>query len=154
MDKPNELIRLWNSTSESTATTNKTIGLNSFPLAEFTYNNTPSATTSITSFFANKGYHPKPHKFNLECDLASVCTHDFVTDLDELHQQLRQHIADDQCQYQTSTDSLTTTGSRIESHIYIKAQLFHMTQPCKKLSDKFLGPYEILALLGTRSVTL
>src|SRR5882724_10696365 len=30
MDKPNELIRLWNSTSESIATTNKTIGLNSF----------------------------------------------------------------------------------------------------------------------------
>src|SRR5882724_11327501 len=30
MDKPNERIRLWNSTSESIATTNKTIGPNSF----------------------------------------------------------------------------------------------------------------------------
>ena len=30
MDKPNKLIRLWNGTSESIATTNKTIGLNSF----------------------------------------------------------------------------------------------------------------------------
>src|SRR5882724_11370002 len=30
MDKLNELIRLWNSTSESIATTNKTIGPNSF----------------------------------------------------------------------------------------------------------------------------
>src|SRR5882724_10703846 len=28
------------------------------PLAEFAYNNTPSATTGITPFFANKGYHP------------------------------------------------------------------------------------------------
>src|SRR5882724_1210339 len=28
------------------------------PLAEFAYNNTLSATTSITPFFANKGYHP------------------------------------------------------------------------------------------------
>ena len=27
------------------------------PLAEFTYNNTPSATTGISLFFANKGYH-------------------------------------------------------------------------------------------------
>jgi len=28
------------------------------PLAEFTYNNAPNATTSISPFFANKGYHP------------------------------------------------------------------------------------------------
>ena len=28
------------------------------PLAEFAYNNTPSATTGVSPFFANKGYHP------------------------------------------------------------------------------------------------
>jgi len=60
------------------------------PLAEFTYNNTPSATTSITPFFANKGYH-----LNLtihpERDLASARTCDFVTNLDELHQQSTAH---------------------------------------------------------------
>jgi len=28
------------------------------PLAKFTYNNTPSSTTGISPFFANKGYHP------------------------------------------------------------------------------------------------
>ena len=27
------------------------------PLAEFTYNDAPNATTSVTPFFANKGYH-------------------------------------------------------------------------------------------------
>jgi len=27
------------------------------PLAEFTYNNAPSATTGVSPFFANKGYH-------------------------------------------------------------------------------------------------
>jgi len=65
---------------------------NHLPLAEFTYNNTPSATTSITLFFSNKGYHPKPH-CHPKCDPASTYPHDFVTDLNELHQQLRQHIA-------------------------------------------------------------
>jgi len=29
------------------------------PLAEFAYNNTPSATTKESPFFANKGYHPR-----------------------------------------------------------------------------------------------
>ena len=28
------------------------------PLIEFAYNNTPSATTSVSPFFTNKGYHP------------------------------------------------------------------------------------------------
>ena len=74
------------------------------PLAEFAYNNTLSATTGITPFFANKGYH-----LNLtvhpEHDLASARARNFVTDLDELHQQLGQHIADAQHRYQTSADS-------------------------------------------------
>jgi len=62
------------------------------------------ALTSITPFFANKGYHLNL-TVHLEHDLASTCTGDFVTDLDELHQQLGQHIAKAQCQYQTSADS-------------------------------------------------
>ena len=58
------------------------------PLAEFTYNNAPSATTGIMPFFANKGYH-----LNLtvhpEHDLTSTHARDFVIDLDELHRELR-----------------------------------------------------------------
>src|SRR3979490_3103501 len=55
------------------------------PLAQFAYNNAPSATTGISPFFANKGYH-----LNLtihpECDLASSRAQDFVVDLDKLDQ--------------------------------------------------------------------
>src|SRR5467141_2250493 len=125
------------------------------PLAEFTYNNTPSATTGITPFFANKGYHPNL-TVHPEHDLASACTHEFFTDLNELHQELQQHIAEAQCQYQIPTDSrrLPAPEFKIGSHTYIKAQFFRMTQPSKKLSNKFLGPYEILARPGTHSVPL
>ena len=28
------------------------------PIAEFAYNNTPNATTGLSPFYANKGYHP------------------------------------------------------------------------------------------------
>src|SRR6266481_8140114 len=41
------------------------------PLVEFMYNNTPSATTGTTPFFANKGYHPNITVYP-ERDLASV----------------------------------------------------------------------------------
>ena len=36
----------------------------------------------------------------------------------------------------------------------MKAQFFHTTCPSKKLADKSLGPYEVIAQPGTHSVTL
>jgi len=66
------------------------------------------------------------------------------------------YIAKAQCQYQTSTDSqqLPAPEFKIGSQADIKAQLFCTTQPSKKLTEKFLGPYEIPACPGTHSVTL
>src|SRR5882724_10633727 len=74
------------------------------PLAKFAYNNTPSATTGITPFFANKGYHPNL-VVHPKHDLASACARNIVTDLDKLHQQLWQHITKAQRRYQIPTDS-------------------------------------------------
>ena len=39
------------------------------PLAEFAYNNAPSATTGVSPFFTNKGYHPNI-TVHPECDIA------------------------------------------------------------------------------------
>ena len=58
------------------------------PLAEFAYNNTLSATTGISPFFAKKGYHPNL-TIHPELDLASSRTKDLVVNLDELHQELK-----------------------------------------------------------------
>ena len=66
------------------------------PLTEFAYNNMPSATTGITPFYVNKGYHLNI-TVHPEHDLASAHARNFVTDLDELHQELKQHIANAQC---------------------------------------------------------
>ena len=53
------------------------------PLAEFAYNNALSATTSVSPFFANKGYHPNI-TIHPEHNIASSQAHDFTVDLDEL----------------------------------------------------------------------
>ena len=36
----------------------------------------------------------------------------------------------------------------------MKVQFFRTMRPLKKLADKFLGPYKVIAQLGTHSVTL
>jgi len=53
------------------------------PLAEFVYNNALSATTSISLFFANKGYYPNI-TVHPKCNIASSQAHNFTIDLDEL----------------------------------------------------------------------
>jgi len=53
------------------------------PLVEFAYNNALSATTSVSPFFANKGYYPNitvHHK----CNIAFSQACDFTVDLNEL----------------------------------------------------------------------
>ena len=57
------------------------------PLAEFAYNNALSVTTTVTLFYANKGYHPNL-TIHLEQDLSSSWAKEFVTNFDELHQHL------------------------------------------------------------------
>src|SRR5258707_450682 len=42
----------------------------------------------------------------------------------------------------------------IGDQVYIKAKYFHTTQPSKKLSEKNLGPYEIIAIPSSHSFTL
>ena len=126
-----------------------------FRSAEFAYNNAPSATTTVTPFYANKGYHPNL-TIHQERELCSSRTKEFVTDLNELHQHLREHMAEAQLQYQGTADASRIPAPEflIRSQAYVKAQFFCTTHPSKKLADKFLGPYEVIAQPSTHSITL
>jgi len=74
------------------------------PLVEFAYNNAPSATTGVSPFFANKGYHPNLSVYP-EWDIAFSHARDFIVNLDKLQGMLKEEIAKAQRQYQSSIDS-------------------------------------------------
>ena len=61
-----------------------------------------------------------------------------------------------QLRYQGSADAhqLLALEFPIGSRAFVKAQFFRTTRPSKKLADKFLCPYEVIAQPGTHSVTL
>ena len=124
------------------------------PLAEFAYNNAPSATTGISPSFANKGYHPNLTIYP-EHNLTSSHAKDLVVNLDELHQELRTTIYTAQWCYQGHADAchIPALDLIVRQQAFVKAKFFHMTWPSKKLSKKFLGPFEILAKAGTHSYT-
>ena len=68
--------------------------------------NAPSATTGISLFYANKGYHPN---FTLQCPSLMqphfLLCKKLVVNLDELHQELKAIIPDAQCHYQGPADA-------------------------------------------------
>jgi len=74
------------------------------PLTEFAYNNALSATTSISLFFTNKGYHPNI-TVHPKHDIASSQAHNFVVDLEKLQSILKAEISMAQQCYQKSTDA-------------------------------------------------
>jgi len=71
---------------------------------EFAYNNAPSTTTSVSSFFANKGYHLNI-TVHPEHNIASSQACNFTIDLNELQSILKAEISVVQQRYQKSTDT-------------------------------------------------
>jgi len=122
---------------------------------EFAYNNAPSATTGVTPFFANKVYHPNISVYP-ERDLASARARAFVTDLDELHRELRVAMTEAQEHYKTSADrnQLPAPDFKIGQEVMVKAKNIRTTQPSPKLGPKNHSPFKIIAQPGPVSFTL
>jgi len=93
------------------------------PLAEFAYNNAPSATTGVSPFFANKGYHLNI-TVHPKRDIASSRAHDFTIDLDELQSTLKAEISAAQQCYQKSADVQCSPAPdfKVDDKVFVKAQ--------------------------------
>src|ERR1700723_801171 len=125
------------------------------PLAEFAFNNAPSATTGISPFFTNKGYHPNI-TVHPELEVTSAKAQELAGNLDDLHQELRTQISKAQKRYQGPADSRrsATPDFKIGDFTFVKATFLCTTRPSKKLSEKNLGPFEIIAQVGQLLFTL
>ena len=101
---------------------------------EFAYNNAPSATTGVSPFFANKGYHPNLSVYP-ERDITSSYAHNFVLNLDELQDTLKEEIAKAQRRYQPSTDfrQQQPPDFQVEQLVFVRSQYFRTTRPSETL---------------------
>ncbi len=125
------------------------------PIAEFAYNNAPNASTRISPFFANKGYHPNI-TVHLERDIASARARDFVVNLDELHQFLCDEITQAQSRYKIQADKHRNPAPpfKVGDKVFLSSKHIKTTRPTAKFTEKFLGPFEIIAQPGSHSFTL
>jgi len=125
------------------------------PLAKFTYNNAPSTMTGVSPFFANKGYHPNL-AVHPKHDLSLAQAREYTVDLESLHEYLCEEMAAAQKRYQGPADARRspTPDFKVGDQVFVKAKYFRSTQPSKKLSEKNLVPYPIIAQVGTLSFTI
>src|SRR6266446_5531007 len=125
------------------------------PMAEFAYNNITNATTGGSPFFANKGYHPE-FTADLQVKTSLAKAQAFMVDLEHIQVELKENIAQAQERYRKNADKhrMEAPELKIGDQAYVKAKFFRTRRPSKKLSEKNLGPYDMIGKPGTHSVTL
>ena len=95
------------------------------PAVEFAYNNTPSTTTGISPFFANKGYHPRL-AVDSSTPVTLVGAQQFAANLDSVHTELKVNIAATQECYQKSANRNRAPAPdfQLRDKVYMKAKFF------------------------------
>src|SRR5260221_6479805 len=98
------------------------------PLVEFAYNNATNETTRVSPFFTNKGYHPSLMA-ELNVQVSSIGAQCFISDLDNLHTELKWSIVKAQEHYQKYADEHHSPAPllKIGDRVYVKAKYFRTT---------------------------
>ena len=91
------------------------------PYTEFAYNNTPQSATSMSPFFANKGYHP-----SIEVNVEQVSSSEAVQmaeELSDLHAHLRKQLRITITAYEQATDNdrLAIPPFRVGEYVWLDA---------------------------------
>jgi len=125
--------------------------------AEFAHNAHTSETTGISPFFANYAYHP-PLEIMLPNpeDPPEQERLDFASTMNTLHTVMREEMRYTQELHQEQADKkrLPAPALKVGDWVWLSAKNIRANRPAKKLDQKWIGPYPISALVGTRAYRL
>ena len=124
------------------------------PLAEFAYNNTFSASTNKTPFFANFGYHP--HFSATIRPSNTPASQGLVEYLHSTHEECKLAMKKAQDSFKKYADEHREESPEFKVGDFVRLKRFHIstTRPSEKLDHIFLGPFKILEAVGTRAYRL
>jgi transposase InsO family protein len=128
------------------------------PMCEFALNQWESATTKMTPFFANKGYHPR---FGFEPipepqDLQSLDAHRFSQKMEDINNYLRAEML-------LSQESQETAANRhrepaysyhVGDMVWLNSKNLKTRRPAKKLDWKNLGPFQVTRKISAHAFEL
>jgi hypothetical protein len=125
------------------------------PLAEFTHNNTPSDSTGISPFYANKGFNPNLTVYP-DSEISSVRARDYAVNIADLQLLLKDELKIAQDRFVRSGNQQRSPPPDLKpgDKVYVLAKHIKTTRPTPKLSEKYIGPYTILAKPSRHAYTV
>ena len=124
-------------------------------MAEFAYNNTKNASTSLTPFKFNCGYQSKVlFKENINLYSKSCSANKLVKELGKLIKITYQNLL------YTQKLQKKAHNKRVKNHSYALGKKVWLnskyikTKRNKKLENKFFGPFQVLYIVGKQAYKL
>ncbi|SOV03415.1 uncharacterized protein UDID_18660 [Ustilago sp. UG-2017a] len=128
------------------------------PLAEFSYNNAEHASTQLTPFFANYGYHPR---FSFDnTDPASLplfpAARSYADQLKQLHEYVRGELdkANRRSAEQFDKHRLPSPQFQPGDRVWLAADNICSLRPTKKLDYRRLGPFSVSEVISSHAYRL
>jgi hypothetical protein len=121
------------------------------PLAEFVYNNAQNASTGVSPFYANYGYHPRSSpRVVVATEVINPEAEDLAAKLRNVHSQLRSQLEVTQATYKEKYDRHVKEHPPfvVGDMVWLMRKNIRTTRPSQKLDVKRLGPFKILEVVG------
>ncbi|SOV01971.1 uncharacterized protein UDID_18842 [Ustilago sp. UG-2017a] len=128
------------------------------PLAEFSYNNAEHASTQLTLFFANCGYHPRFSFDNTDpaspALFPAACS--YTDQLKQLHEYVHGELvkANSQSAEQFNKHRLPAPQFQPGDRVWLSADNIRSLHPTKKLNYRRLGPFSISKVISSHAYRL
>ncbi|XP_069615942.1 uncharacterized protein [Ranitomeya imitator] len=119
------------------------------PLAEFTYNNSQNASTKLSPFFANKGYHPSILP-RLPIDMSVPAVADRIVSLQQNLDVLKNTLVSAQERFKKAADRFRKPAPtyKVGDMVWLSTKNLKLRIPTSKLGQKYVGPYKISGIVS------
>lgn len=123
-------------------------------LAEFSYNNSPSASTGFSPFFSLQGYHPRFNSLSTSSMIPSADS--FVQHLQQIQSNLAENL-----EMAKKAQAKFYNGSRRMDATYKPGDLVWLSRkylktklPSNKLDVRRIGPFRVIRMIGQNAAEL
>ncbi|KAI0991941.1 hypothetical protein K3495_g16246, partial [Podosphaera aphanis] len=135
------------------------------PMAEFAANNAVNASTQVTPFFANKGFHPRMSFGSPRSALRTspknireqiTSGNDFASKMAEILEVLRSNLryAKEKQEISSAANRSPAPAYRVGDEVFLDARNINTSRPIKKLDCKFIGPFRITKKVNSHAYQL
>jgi hypothetical protein len=135
------------------------------PLAEFAVNNVMNISTSMSPFFANKGFHPRmsfgpprPIERTSSNTLQeqNKAGNSFAEKMEDILKALHTHLKSAQVQQEESASANRSPAPayRVGDMVFLSTRNITTARPSKKLDSKFIGECKIIEIINSHAYKL